>query len=372
MYEFARRWVKRGHKITVVTAPYEKSDIKANSFITKRCIDDINLIIINSPDSNRRSTLIRGFYALRYAIVSTWFSLSISYDVVIASSGPITVGIPALVSRTFRRKKMIFEVRDLWPQGAVELSKISGKLMIKMAYFFEKLCYLNSNLVIPCSTGMEDSIKNRFPQINTLVVPNSCDIELFSPEGFKIPGNSAGRTKIFIYAGSIGLMDDCIQIIKAIQLLKRNDLRYVFIGDGSEKHFLEEISKNNNNITFLGLMSKIEVITWYRKAWASFVTFKNYPVLQTSSPNKMFDSFAAGVPIIQNTQGWIKQLVENEKCGINVPQEDPVRFADAISLLADDETLRNNLASNAFRLARTVFNRDVLALKYLKGIESIQ
>jgi len=371
MYEFARRWVKKGHHVTVVTTPYEKSDIKATSFITKNSIDDIDLIIINSPDSNRRSTFIRGFSAARFAFISVWYALTLKYDVVLASSGPITVGIPALAAKWLRRKKMIFEVRDLWPQGAVELGKIHNQIAKKLAYKFEKICYQNASLIVSCSDGMNKSIIERFPILKTIVIPNASDVELFSPQTTIIDHKSYQSLKYFVYAGSMGFMDDCIQFMRAAMQITRDDIKFIIIGEGSERKYLEAYSKANQNIKFLGLLPKEEVVLWYRKAWGSLMTFKNYPVLQTNSPNKMFDSFAAGVPVIQNTQGWIKDLFEAEECGLTVPQDDPDKFTEAILLLADNQSLRNRLAENAFRIANSMFSREKLAEAYMHAIESL-
>src|SRR6187551_2716124 len=105
MYELSRRWVKWGHEVTVVTAPYEKSDIKATKFISRNTIDGINLIIINSGDSNRDPFYLRSMKALLFSATSCFMALTETCDVVIASSGPITVGVPALVAKWFRRKK---------------------------------------------------------------------------------------------------------------------------------------------------------------------------------------------------------------------------------------------------------------------------
>jgi len=101
------------------------------------------------------------------------------------------------------------------------------------------------------------------------------------------------------------------------------------------------------------------------------MTFKDYPVLQTNSPNKLFDSLAAGVPVIQNTQGWIKDLIEKKQCGVTVPQNNPERFAEAIIRLADNTSERNRLGRNALLTAQTEFNRDILAEKYINAIEAL-
>jgi len=164
IYELARRWVKIGNKVTVVTSPYEKSDLTAIRRIERQNIEGIDLIIINYPDSNRYSKLKRIWNFVMFSLISIWFALKEPCDIVISSSGPITVGVPALFAKWFRRKPFIFEVRDLWPQGAVSLGILSNRLIIKIAFAFERICYKNAKCVVGCSPGMTSDIERRFRQ----------------------------------------------------------------------------------------------------------------------------------------------------------------------------------------------------------------
>lgn len=374
-YELTRRWVKEGHDVTVVTAPYDKSDISAKDFITHRKIEGVNLIIVNSGDSNRLSTPLRALRAIRFACVSSYYALFQSYDILISSSGPITIGLPMILAKVLRRKRTVFEVRDLWPAGGIELGLIKAGWQARLALWFEALCYKKANLIIPCSPGMEASINKRFPEKSTLVIPNASDPEIFEiqPTKPKHVPSSIGDNAIFLYAGSLGLMDDCRQIVSAMSLLKNQEISLVFVGDGAEREELQRQAEKtgNPNIHFMGLIPKTEVAKWFSIATASFVTFKDFDVLHTSSPNKMFDSFAAGVPIIQSTRGWIKELVEEKQCGINVLPDSTEDFSKAMKLLVVDKVLHKQMASNATKLAKTEFNRAVLAQKYLAGLNQL-
>lgn len=372
MYEMTRRWVNAGHRVTVVTSPYEKSDIQASKFIEHQKIDGIDLIVINSADSNRDGVIKRIYKALLFSLMSCYYALTVKCGVVMASSGPITVGLPALLTKWFRRKPMVFEVRDLWPDGAIELGKLNNGLLKNIAIWFEKLCYKNAALVVPCSNGMEEGVLAKYPEAKTLVIPNASDVELFASvpeEDREIPEKYAGK-KLFLYAGSLGLMDEVEQVIEGMRLVKDPRVLWLIIGDGAEKvHLQRLVSKYGlSNVEFLGIMPKTEVIKWFTRVEATFVTFKDLKVLHTSSPNKMFDSFAAGVPIIQSTKGWIKELVERSECGINVEPYKPQQFAAAIELIASDRAYRDQLAVNAKRLAENEFSRDILAERYLQEL----
>ncbi|MDO5615020.1 MAG: glycosyltransferase family 4 protein [Cruoricaptor ignavus] len=374
MYEMTRRWVKQGHKVTVVTAPYEKSDIRANKFIERQNIEGIDIIVINSADSNRDPIFKRIYKAVVFSLVSVYFSLTSKYDIAMSSSGPITVGLPGLFAKKIRNKKFVFEVRDLWPAGAVELGKLKNKFLINIATGFEKLCYKNADLVVPCSKGMEEGVLHKWPSANTLVITNASDNTLFDninelPLGYEQYANK----KIFIYAGSLGIMDEVEQVLFGMEKLQNSDIQLVIIGDGAERKHLEELTlkMNLNNVSFLGLMPKTEVVKWFKVAQASFVTFKDLPVLQTSSPNKMFDSFSASVPIIQSTKGWIKKMVDETNCGINVNPKNPQEFANAMEMIASNPELQKQMAENAKKQAMYTFDRNRLALLYIQKMVEI-
>lgn len=375
-YEFTRRWVKAGHKVTVVTSPYYKSDIKAKGFISHQVMEGVNLIVINSPDSNKDSFLKRAWNAFRFSCISVYFALSLPHDVVISSSGPITTAIPGLISKWIRRKKLVFEVRDLWPKGGIELGKLKNPVFKTLALSFEKLVYKNSALVIACSEGMKQGVLEVNPLANVLVITNSSDVELFggSSKNPEFPLGFDSSIPTFIYAGSLGLMDDCSQILNGIHAARDLHFQMVFIGDGAEKEHLMALRSKyglENKLWFLGLIPKTEVVKWFALARASFVTFKNLPVLHTSSPNKMFDSFAAGVPIIQSTQGWIADLVRDNNCGLNVDPSDPKSFAEAISFLLDHPEEAKKMGEKARNLAEIEFNRSILSDKFLSGLAEL-
>ena len=180
IHEFTREWVKKGHEVTVVTSVYSKSDISASKFIDTQYFDGVKVIIINVRIDNRQSFLKRIFSFLTYSLISCWYALTYPAQVVIASSGPITVGIPGLIAKVFRGRKLVFESRDLWPDGAIELGIIKNPLMIKAARWFEKFCYSSSDLIVALSIGMEKEILSKAPNRNVITVTNAANIALFS------------------------------------------------------------------------------------------------------------------------------------------------------------------------------------------------
>ena len=374
-YEFARRWVAQGYQVTIVTAPYEKSDIKASKFIDRQTMKGIDLVVINTPDSNRDSILKRALNSILFSVTASWFAITHKADIVIASSGPITIGIPGLVARVFRNKPFIFEIRDLWPGGGIEMGKIKNKLLVKAALFFEKYLYRKANLVVACSEGQKDNIHNRFPAVRCVTIPHGGDLDLFG----KKSSNAwlAGKEKIFTHTGSLGFIHNCQLILQAAIHIKESgrekDIKIIFIGDGADRKELEAMKRKHGlaNVIFLGLKPKLELPEWVQSSRASLFTTLDNVTQNTSCPNKIFDSFAAGVPVIQTTTGWIKTLIDKEQCGMNVPPGNALELSRAMLSMADDDAMHQTMANNAQRVAETLFNRDTLANEYLAEIKAL-
>lgn len=367
-YEFTRRWVEAGDEVTIVTSVYDKSDLKPKGLVSSLKVDGIDVKVINLKLSNKDSVAFRVFTFAAYALIASWYALTVPADVVVSSSGPITVGIPGLLARYVRRRPFVFEVRDLWPEGSIQLGILNNKLLIRLTRFFEKRCYLAASTVVALSDGMAAWIRRTYGIQNLEVIPNASDNELVDRinGSYQVPAWAEGK-RLILYTGTLGLIDDCGQILELARVLQQSgtqgDLEIVLIGDGKERAQLEKRKRelNLSHVHFLGLMSKEDVTRWLSAACCSLLVVKDVPFLSTASPNKLFDAFASGVPVVQTTQGWIKDLLARERCGITVPPNNPEAMAGAVLQLARTESLRVHLGTNARRVARKLFDRSLLA-----------
>ena len=69
--------------------------------------DGIKVTTIKIRNSNKDSFLVRLFGFVFYAMIASWMAVFRKTDVVIASSGPIFVGVPGLLAKWIRRRKLI-------------------------------------------------------------------------------------------------------------------------------------------------------------------------------------------------------------------------------------------------------------------------
>ena len=126
------------------------------------------------------------------------------------------------------------------------------------------------------------------------------------------------------------------------------------------------------NITFLDPVPKIELARLLRSVDVGMMILANVPGFYNgTSPNKFFDYIASGLPVLVNYPGWMKSIIEKEQCGIAVPPEDSVAFADAVITLKDNTKERITMGKNSRILAEREFDRNILAARFIKVLEEV-
>lgn len=375
VYEFAREWVEQGHEVTVVSSIYSKSDLTASKLIEDQYFDGIHVKVLNLKVDNKQPFLKRIWSFLAYALFSSYYALVLKADVVVASSGPITVGLPGLLAKYVRGRKLVFETRDLWPEGAIELGIIKNPLLKKAAFWFEKKCYNAASYIVTLSPGMTDNIRKRFDVHAIDDVTNAANIPLFStPSNLEIAGLLPKTYAV--YTGNIGEVNNSYWLFNAAKALRdkgRDDIKIVLIGEGQQREELEKLARVENLTNFIrfGLMSKKELVAYVQNAFVSLVPLKGTPVLDTSSPNKFFESLAAGVPVIQNTQGWMKDFLFEHQVGFTLDPNDPTQLAEKLIWMKDHPEDVAEMGVKGNKVAKAFFDKDYLASKMLNILEDV-
>ena len=366
-----RELVTAGHDVTVVTSTFAKSDLVTTKLVEDQEFEGFKVKVIDLKMNNKESVAKRIRSFVVYAALCSWYAVTLRADVVITSSGPITIGIPALAARWLRRRKLVFEVRDLWPDGAIEMGLLQNRTVQRAAYALEAACYRSADHIVCLSPGMVDNIVGRFGVTEISSITNAADLDLFGTprEAASLPP-VFDTHKVAIYTGNIGQVNNSDLLLRAARLLNdrgRDDISIVLVGDGQLKDELvaERDRLGLTNLVFCDLMPKVELVALIQRSFVSLVPLRGQPILDTSSPNKLYESLAAGLPVIQNTKGWIRDLLSDNDCGFTVDPTDETDLADRLEQLADDPDLTARMGANGRALAEREFDQDILSQRYL-------
>ncbi len=365
-----------GHDVIMLTSR-PKNEIKR---VEETTIDNLKVIYIEVPYANTMGKLGRIASYLKFMVVSCVCSFKQKdIDLVFATSTPLTIGMPALLLKWFKRKKFVFEVRDLWPDFPVQMGAVPFKWLEKILYAFEKLIYKNAIHIIALSPGMQAGIeRQKVSKSKITLIPNMSKPKEFFPhkkneavaKAFKI--NLTGFN--IIHFGSMGLANGLGYIVQAAKYAQDNQLNefhFIFLGSGYTEKELKEYCRtyNLNNVQFLGEHPMKIVREIVNLCDVSITSFLNLPVLRTNSPNKLFDSLSAGKPVIVNSAGWTKTMVEDNHCGIYVDPEDPSELIHKLDLLKNNPEELALMGRNARRLAEKKYDREILAQKLVDAIQ---
>lgn len=375
-YEFAKRLVEAGHEVTVITGDSrltsKDTPVSRGLLSNRYLIDGINVIAIKNKYSNYMSNTRRIFSFLSFLFLATLKSVfTKKHDIVYATSTPLTVGIPAIAVKLFRRTSFVFEVRDLWPEAPIQMGAIRNKFIIGILKGLEKMIYNSSSHLVALSPGMSEGIlKHGISEKKVSMIPNSCDLDLFHNEKvdkhyFKSKYELENKF-VLIHPGSMGRANGLNYVVQAANELKKmgnRNVKILLTGDGQTRPLLEKYCNENNlkNVVFTGNIPKKDMPSLIAATDITITSFLNIPILATNSPNKFFDSLAAGKPVIVNSNGWTKDLVLENDIGYYVDPNKPVELANLLNQLSKDSTRLKEKGYRARKLAEAKFDRDKLA-----------
>ena len=299
-------------------------------------------------------------------------------DYVFVESPPLFLSIPGFIVARRWRAKIIFNVADLWPDSVQELGLIQSERILGLAERLEKWSYRIANRVSAVTEGIRSNLieKKGVPASKVLFLPNGVNTELFKPRS---PNMELMRSlglegkKVVLYAGTLGYAQGLDTVLKAAEILiDRQDIIFVFIGDGSEKTRLLEVTSHLRleNVLFLEPSPQEFVANLYSLALAGLAVLKDVPIFQGARPSKMFPIMASGVPVLYSGAGEGALLVQKKaQAGIVTSPESSQALAEGVMHLADNPGLARELGKNGRKYVEEYFNWQTLVADWLRELE---
>lgn len=382
-YEMAKMLISRGHHVTMVCGSGQMSNTGLKNEmingIRTGIVDGIEVIEYDLPYSNYYGVMKRISVFYLFAWRSIKIALTYKYDLLFATSTPLTAGVPGIIAKILKNKIFVFEVRDLWPEIPKQMGIINNPIILTAMSVLEWLCYNTANKCIGLSPGIVQGIQKRSIVRNRVeMIPNGCDLQLFNPYSVK-PRRPSGVNNddfLLVFTGAHGIANGLNNVLDVAQVIKKRNLskiKFLFIGDGKTKPALIERAKKFkiDNCIFIDPVNKNQIAEYLKGANIGLMVLKNIPAFYYgTSPNKFFDYMAMGLPVINNYPGWISEMICKNNCGMVVSPDNPVVFADAVEYLFERPQLLEEMGRNARNLAEKEFDRTNLANIFVDHLEN--
>lgn len=303
------------------------------------------------------------FFASFWAV---WLSVIKRYDYVfVHQTSPITQAIPAIIVKKLQHIPMYTWVLDLWPESLIAAGGVHNKYILKCFDMIVRCVYRNSHKILVSSKRFTESIVSRsnifaskiiyFPNWDNSVSPFSA-IQ-------SAPSLPNARFRI-VFAGNIGEAQDFESTMQAVLLLKnRTDIKWIFIGDGRKRKWIEDFVQFNHlekTVVFMGNFSKELIPSLLTQADLLYLALKDAPIFSLTVPAKMQTYMSVGKPILAMINGETQDLIQDAQCGYSVNAGDFQALASRLeNIVANEMDKLDELGINGKMFFQSHFTMDI-------------
>ena len=379
-FELGRHVVRKGHAFTVIASPISYlTGVRRETGHNAREeeYDGVRVLRSYVYSSLHRSYAWRVVSFVSFMFSSIWTALRAGpADLVIGTTPPIFQAVSAWIVAVLRRRPLLLEVRDLWPEFAIGMGVLRNPLLIQFSLRLERFLYRRATHILVNSPAFRDHvIKKGVPERKVTLICNGVDPEMFNPEekGERVRKEwNADSAFIVAYAGALGAANDIPTLLRAARRLRdRSHIRFVLVGDGKERRNLQARAEEMalRNVIFAGTRSKSEMREILAASDACVAILQNIPMFATTYPNKVFDYMAAGRPTILAIDGVIRDVIEKANGGVFVPPGDDKALADAIDWISSQPDKVAAMGTAARNYVTKHFNRQAQAEQFIRLVE---
>ena len=382
-YEHAKEWVKAGHQVTVITCAPNFPEGKVyqgyrNAWYQSSDMAGIRVIRVKSYISANKGFLLRILDFMSFMVTSFFAGLFVKkIDVVVATSPQFFTAVSGWALSAVKRKKFVFELRDIWPASITAVGAMKKSIAIKWLEKLELFLYKRADLIVSVTHAFKSELVERGVDKSKIqVVLNGVDLDKYQPIVTKSEKflTQFGLTGKFVvgYIGTHGMAHGLEKVIAAAELLNGSpEIQFVFAGGGAEREKLQTlaIEKGLKNVTFIPRQPKENMPELWTVCDISLISLKDAALFKTVIPSKIFESMGMGLPMLGFIpKGEATDILERYKAGYLVSPENEHALAVAIETIKNDKNLYNELANNSLRAAKS-FDRKALAMDMLGYLE---
>ncbi|MDQ6990295.1 MAG: glycosyltransferase family 4 protein [Mariprofundaceae bacterium] len=310
-------------------------------------------------------------FVLSACLLAPWLLRKKKFDVIFTFEvSPVTVGIPGILMAKLKKSPMFFWVQDLWPETLEATGAVKSPMILSLVGRMVKSIYRGCDRILVQSqsfiepvvvVGAEREKVRYFPNwAESLYQPVQLNVD--AAERQEVPCNGF----IVMFAGNLGVAQSLESIIAAAQLLKNENIHWVFLGDGRRRVWLQNTATEQtlDKVHILGSRPMETMPAYFSLADAMLVTLKDDPVMATTIPGKVQSYLACAKPIIGGLNGAGATVIDESGAGYSVASGDVQALADAVLKMSRlDAFERDNMGKAARRYYEQNFDRDTLVKK---------
>ena len=358
-FEMAQFLRAHGHELVIVASDLNyqtgQRTVNRQGIYSEQIIDGVRVLRTYIYPSLHRSYFWRIISFFSFMFSSVWTALLVKdVDLVMGTTPPIFQAASAWTVALIKRKPFLLEVRDLWPEFAVDMRVLTNPIIIGLARWLEMFLYGRAAHILVNSPAYKKyMVEKGVPEKKITFIPYGTDVVMFNPnvDGSIIRKELGLEDKFtVVYAGALGAANDIFTVLHAADRL-RNEPRICFVlfGDGKERVHIEQESHrlHLDNVIIAGVHPKKEMPLVLASSDVCLAILQNIKMFRTTYPNKVFDYMAAGRATVLVIDGVIREVIETSQGGVFVEPGDDAALAKTILELSKDPQRVRQMGRNA-------------------------
>ena len=296
-------------------------------------------------------------------------------DVVITTSPPVLTSLAGWAIARSKRAKLVYDVRDVWPDVAVEIGSFSeGSLYYRVFKAITDFMLRRADAVTTVSPGKMEKLRSKLPpdQWHKLwLAENGLDESFLQQEEDPDAVEKYGLEDRFtcVYIGNIGLAQGLEHFIRLAETADPEKFQFILFGDGAERRRLEVLAaeKGLSHVRFAGAVSSRTVLTVLRHAAMTYIPLVNAN-LKDSIPTKTYEAMGAGCPILMAAEGDAPALLAETGFGRSISPDEIQRLPEVFRQFCEEYDSIIARRADAMRIAVEVHSRQKIALRLEKDL----
>ncbi len=303
-------------------------------------------------------------------------------DLSVFNTNPALLPFLGLVGLGFKGQKYVVLIHDLWPElpAHTGLIKKNG-LLYKLIDLLNSLSLKYASGIVVLSDSMREVVLQKLPgnDHKIHVIHNWADNTRIYPvtkeknkllDDFRLHGK-----KVVMYSGNLGRYQPLeVMIHAAGHLQNRNDIIFLFVGDGAKKKKLQKMVKNKGleNVKFFPFQPMGRLAESLSIADVSLMGImpENEGVIM---PSKLYGLLSVGKPIVcvSHQKSEVVSILKMAEAGIHASIYDPENLASIIKSIIDEPLQAQKMGENGREYFLKHFERKIITMQWKEVLESI-
>lgn len=388
--EMTKAWVDQGHEVTVLAGMVhyggsEKPEKYKGLYFLKTKQGGVKVWRCHVSENYNTNFLGRLLGYFSFVISSLFVGLfkeRSPFDLIVVSSPPLFIGISGYILSLVKRIPFVFEVRDLWPESAIDTGVVKNRTIIMLSLWLESFLYKKSVLINVLTPAFQKTlIEKKNVNANKIIyVPNASDFSLtdkylcdFDVKAFK-EEHDLDNYFVVTYVGAHGVANHLEQLLEVAKKMEDMSILFLLIGQGMRKKQLVEKAKQMklSNIRFIDSVPKSEIFKYILASDIGTSVLKKVDTFKTVYSNKTFDYMSCKKPTLMLIDGVSRELIEEAEAGVYAEPENIEDIKNKILLYINNPELKILHGENGYQYAKRNFDRKILSDKYIDELYKIK